>query len=291
LGIAYHPKTAENKFFYVNYTDKSQNTIVARYTISSKTGRADKDSEKVLLKLKQPYTNHNGGGVAFGPDGFLYIGMGDGGSGGDPQNYAQNPDDLLGKMLRIDADKGIMYDIPAGNPFAKSGGKPEIWASGLRNPWRFSFDAKSGDLYIADVGQGDYEEVNFQPATSKGGENYGWRCYEGAQVFNDKGCKDAATYVKPILQYDHGDRRCSITGGYVYRGKAFPALDGNYFYGDYCNGQIFYARKVKSAWQSTLGKATTMQISTFGEDSAHELYVADYVRGTLFQITDTANAQ
>jgi len=285
LGLAFHPKVTENNFFYVNYVDRSRNTVIARYTIGP-NGRADQNSEKILLKIPQPYTNHNGGQLAFGPDGYLYIGLGDGGSAGDPNNRAQNKDELLGKILRISVDP---YDIPAGNPFASGGGRPEIWALGLRNPWRFSFDRQTGDLYIADVGQGELEEINFQPSTSRGGENYGWRCFEGPRAYNTDGCESENAYVKPILEYDHSDGRCSITGGYVYRGSQYPALIGRYFYGDYCNGQIFYAQQAGGNWESALAIATTIKISTFGENSVGELFVADYDGGTIYQIIDTAN--
>lgn len=288
LGLAFHPKVAENNFFYVNYVDKSRNTVIARYTIGA-DGKADRNSEKVLLKIAQPFVNHNGGQLAFGPDGYLYIGLGDGGSAGDPGNRAQNKDELLGKILRINADEGDPYSIAAGNPFASGGGRSEIWVLGLRNPWRFSFDRQTGDLFIADVGQGELEEINFQPNTSRGGENYGWRCYEGSRAYNTDGCQDADAYVKPILEYDHGDGRCSVTGGYVYRGSQYPALIGRYFYGDYCNGQIFYAQQTDEKWESALAIATTIKISTFGENSTGELFVADYDTGTIYQITDTAN--
>jgi len=290
LGMAFHPKVAENNFFYVNYVDKSRNTVIARYTIAS-SGVADKNSEKVLLKIKQPYENHNGGQLAFGPDGYLYIGLGDGGDAGDPGNRAQNKEDLLGKILRINVDAGNPYDIPADNPFV--GGpatdKHEIWAFGLRNPWRFSFDRQTGDLFIADVGQGNLEEINFESANSRGGENYGWRCWEGEQPFNTDGCNEGFEMIKPILQYDHSDGRCSVTGGYMYRGKTYPALDGRYFYGDYCNGQIYYAQSGEDGWQSALAIATTLKISTFGESGTGELFVADYEGGTIYQLTDTAN--
>lgn len=289
LGLAFHPKVKQNNFFYINYIDKDTNTIIARYTISQTTGLADPASEKVLLKLKQPYPNHNGGDIKFGPDSYLYIGLGDGGSGNDPENRAQNKEELLGKLLRIDVDGSLTYAVPADNPFAKGGGKPEIWALGLRNPWRFSFDRKNGDLYIADVGQGQYEEVNFQPANSKGGKNYGWRCYEGAQAHLPEGCQDASVYTKPILQYDHGDKRCSVTGGFVYRGSKYPALDGHYLYADFCTKQLFSTKKTGDSWSPITTTSTGLDISTFGEDSNGELYAADYNNGGIYQIVDTAN--
>jgi glucose/arabinose dehydrogenase len=287
LGLAFHPQVAQNHYFFVNYVDNNQNTIIARYTISTATGLADKASEKTLLKIKQPYSNHNGGQLAFGPDGYLYIGMGDGGSAGDPENRAQNKNELLGKILRIDVNNDN-YAVPADNPFVKEGGKPEIWALGLRNPWRFSFDRKTGDLYIADVGQGNYEEIDLQKATSKGGENYGWRCYEGSHEFKTDGCLDANNYTLPILDYDHSDSRCSVTGGYVYRGGQYPALLGKYFFGDYCGGQLYYIEQKSGSWTATK-TTTSYKISTFGEDSNGELYLADHVGGAVYQITDIAN--
>ena len=289
LGMAFHPKVAENNFLYVNYIDKNMNTVVARYTISKTTGRAESNSEKVIFKVKQPYSNHDGGALAFGPDGYLYIGMGDGGSAGDPEKRAQNMNDLLGKMLRIDVDGGDPYSVPADNPFVSGGAKPEIWSSGLRNPWRFSFDRKTGDMYMADVGQGLYEEIDFQLSTSKGGENYGWRCYEGQHEFKTDGCEDASKYVKPIIEYDHSDGRCSVTGGYVYRGSKYPALDGKYFYGDFCGGQLYYAEQKSGQWAVVKAASTSYQLTTFGEDSAGELYLADYATGTIYQVTDSAN--
>jgi glucose/arabinose dehydrogenase len=291
LGLAFHPKLNEKPYLYVNYVDKDQNTIVARYGVAgtNETMKVDAASEKVLLKIAQPYANHNGGNLAFGPDGYLYIGMGDGGSGGDPEARGQNPDELLGKMLRIDVDKGDPYAIPAGNTFENGGGKPEIWAMGLRNPWRFSFDSKTGDLYIADVGQGDWEEINFQPKSSKSDKNYGWRCFEGTHEFKTDDCQKADKYVQPILEYNHSENRCSVTGGFVYRGRAFPALAGKYFYGDYCGGQLYYAQKSPSNWTTVLSLQTNLFITTFGVDSAGELYVADYQTGTLHQVTDSAN--
>ncbi|HEY5805754.1 MAG TPA: PQQ-dependent sugar dehydrogenase [Candidatus Saccharimonadales bacterium] len=288
LGLAFHPKVADNNYFFVNYTDKNQNTIVARYSIAKSTGRADPKSEKVLLKIKQPYTNHNGGSLAFGPDGYLYIGMGDGGSGGDPENRTQDKNDLLGKILRINVD-GDSYTTPSNNPFAQGGGKPEIWALGLRNPWRFSFDIKTGDMYIADVGQGSYEEINIQKTTSKGGMNFGWRCYEGTHKFNTEGCQQASDYTQPAIEYDHSENRCSVTGGYVYRGAKFPALTGKYFYSDYCGGQVYYASESSGTWTTTTAATTSYKPSTFGQDSSGELYLADYATGTIYHITATAN--
>lgn len=290
LGLAFHPNYQQNGYLYVNYIDKNQNTIIARYHVSSQPDVADSTSEKILFTLKQPYTNHNGGDLAFGPDGYLYAALGDGGSGGDPENRAQSKDSLLGKILRIDVDKGDPYTVPATNPFINQPNtKPEIWAYGLRNPWRFSFDKATGDMYIADVGQGNLEEVNFQKAASKGGENYGWRCYEGNRSYKPDGCLDASKYVAPIIEYSHDEDRCSITGGYVYRGSDNPALVGKYFYGDFCNGQLFYASNKNGTWAQTLAAKTTYSISTFGQGSDGELYFADFEAGNIYKIEDAAN--
>jgi glucose/arabinose dehydrogenase len=291
LGIAFHPKYHDNGFFFVNYVDKSDNSTIARYHVSKQTGLADPASEKILLKLKKPYGNHNGGSLEFGPDGYLYAGTGDGGAAGDPQNRAQNKTgSLFGKILRLDVDHGDPYSVPASNPFENGGKKSEVWAYGLRNPWRLGFDRKTGDLYIADVGQGDYEEINVQPAASKGGENYGWRCYEGLHEYNKEGCQSADNYIKPIVEFDHAEGRCSVTGGYVYRGLTFPALTGKYFFGDYCGGQVYYAEQIDNAWRTTVANVTNdYAISTFGEDSAGELYLADLIAGKLYQIQDSAN--
>ena len=288
LGLAFHPQVADNGYFYVNYIDKGEYTIIARYTISKQTGRADPTTEKVLLKIKQPYENHNGGMLLFGPDKYLYALLGDGGNGSDPQNHAQNTGDLLGKMLRIDVDNGDPYAIPATNPLGKGEGRQEIWAYGLRNPWRVSFDRKTGDLYIADVGQTMYEEVDFQKAGSAGGQNYGWHCYEGFHTLITDGCKAASNYTAPVLEYDHSEKRCSITGGYVYRGAKYPAMYGKYFYADYCGGQIYYTNE-SAGWKPTLAVATSANISTFGEDSSGELYIADHTTGAIYHLEDTAN--
>ena len=200
LGLAFHPNYASNGYFYVNYTATNGNTNISRFTVSANPDVANANSEVILLTVSQPYNNHNGGGIKFGPDGYLYIGMGDGGSGGDPGNRAQNTTNLLGKMLRIDVDGGSPYSIPVDNPFVNNGSvSNEIWAIGVRNPWRFSFDRQTGDLWIADVGQGDWEEINMQPAASNGGENYGWRCYEGNIAFETAGCSSVSSFLISML--------------------------------------------------------------------------------------------
>jgi glucose/arabinose dehydrogenase len=290
LGLAFHPDYAQNGYFFINYVDKDQNTVIARYKVSSDKNKADPNSEKVLLTLKQPYTNHNGGDLAFGPDGYLYAATGDGGSAGDPENRAQDKSSLFGKILRLDINKGDPYDIPVTNPFAQqTDAEGEIWAYGLRNPWRISFDKSTGDLYIADVGQGSLEEIDLQKANSKGGENYGWRCYEGNQPYQPAGCESADKYTAPVIEYNHDENRCSITGGYVYRGKENPAFIGKYFYGDYCNGQLFYAAPEGDKWTQTLAAKTDYSISTFGQGSDGELYVADFKTGNIYKLEDSAN--
>lgn len=284
LGLTFHPNFATNGYFFVNYTDKEDNTIVARYKANAQ-GKVDIGSEKIVLKVKQPYPNHNGGALAFGPDGFLYIAMGDGGSGGDPDNRSQNKSDLLGKLLRIDVNKGDPYTVPASNPLAnETVVKPEIWAWGLRNPWRISFDSQTGDLYIADVGQGKIEELNVQKAASKGGENYGWRCYEGTQAFNTVGCKAASEYITPAFEYAHENGRCSITGGYVYRGQKMASLAGSYVFGDLCTGEILGAMQSGGGWNQTVLLKTPYTISTFGQDQDGELYVADLDSGSIYRL-------
>jgi len=288
LGLAFHPRYAENGFFFVNYTDLSGHTVVARYHVSSDPNRADPATRKQILFVQQPFSNHNGGELQFGRDGYLYIGMGDGGSGGDPGNRAQNLTDLLGKMLRVDVDNGDPYAIPPSNPYVgTTAARPEIWASGLRNPWRFSFDRDNGDLWIADVGQGAWEEVNFQPGTSIGGENYGWRRMEGTHCFNPSTNCNNGTLVVPVIEYDHSAGACSVTGGYVYRGSQHPRLKGLYLYGDFCSGRIWGATR-SQAGEITIHDLsdTAFNISAFGQDSNGELYVAD-LGGAVYRITDS----
>jgi glucose/arabinose dehydrogenase len=282
LGLAFHPRYIENGYFFVNYTDRSGDTIIARFRVSGDPNRADPTTEARLLYIPQPYRNHNGGVTAFGPDGYLYLGLGDGGSGGDPLGYGQSLDTLLGKILRIDVDPGLdsgaeeLYVIPPDNPFATGGGLPEIWAYGLRNPWRFSFDDLTGDLYIADVGQNSYEEVNFQPADSAGGENYGWNILEGFECFRQQGC-DTSQLTLPVHVYEtRSNGNCSITGGYVYRGS-LPDWQGVYFFGDYCSGRVWgLLPSAAGEWQSRLLFETGATITTFGLDEAGELYIVSH---------------
>jgi glucose/arabinose dehydrogenase len=285
LGLAFHPEYATSGYFYLDYTDLSGNTVIARYTVSGDPDRADPGSAAILLTIKQPFGNHNGGTLAFGPlDGFLYIGMGDGGSSGDPGDRAQDDGTLLGKMLRIDVDTGEPYGIPPDNPFAGPGDPlDEIWAKGLRNPYRWSFDRQTGDLYIADVGQGAWEEVDFQPAASAGGQNYGWRLMEGSHCFNPPvDCNDGSLTL-PIHEYGH-DLGCSITGGCVYRGQAIGGLQGSYFFGDYCSGRIWTLRvaggQATELFERTAELAPESgqfidNVVAFGEDGQGELYIVD----------------
>ena len=283
LGLAFHPQYATNGFFYIDYTRSDGDIVIARYHVSSDPNVADANSATILLTLEHSeFGNHNGGQLQFGPDGYLYIGTGDGGAGGDPNNRAQNVGDPLGKILRLDVNAAAPY-IPASNPFASGGGaaRREVWAYGLRNPWRFSFDRETGDLWIADVGQDRYEEIDLQPRASIGGENYGWRRMEGFHCYNPStNCSDP-TFVPPILEYSHDDGSCSVTGGNRYRGVKMPSMRGAYFYGDYCTGKIWTATQTSAgAWISKLLTDTNMNISSFGEDMNGELYVAD-LNGTV----------
>jgi glucose/arabinose dehydrogenase len=288
LGLAFHPDYAGTGFFYVNYTDLGGHTQVKRFTVSGDPDVADEASGLTILSVTQPFSNHNGGMIAFGPDGMLYIGMGDGGDGGDPQNHGQRPSTLLGSMLRLDVDGGSPYAIPGDNPYvAHATYREETWSYGLRNPWRFSFDRTTDDLYIGDVGQGQIEEVDFQPASSDGGENYGWNTMEGSQCYPSTSACSSSGLTLPVAEYSHGEG-CSITGGYVYRGSDWPALEGRYFYADYCNGWIrslVVTGGVAADLQDhTPDVGTLSQISSFGEDGAGELYVVSR-SGTVYRIT------
>jgi glucose/arabinose dehydrogenase len=285
LGLAFHPNFTENSSLFVNYTNREGNTVIARFSVSSDAARADPSSEVILLTVAQPAGNHNGGHLAFGPDGYLYAGLGDGGGSGDRFGNGQNGTTLLGAMLRLDVDSGQPYTVPAGNPFAGDATvRDEIWAIGLRNPWRFSFDRVTGDLYIADVGQNQYEEVNFQPAKSTGGQNYGWPVMEGVHCYPEDRACDQAALTLPVVEYDHS-RGCSVTGGYVYRGQGFPLLEGIYVYGDYCSGRIWgLARSGGGTWRTAQLAQADISLSSFGEDEAGELYLTDMGQGKLFRL-------
>ena len=286
LGVAFHPDYRANGRFFVDYTRAGDGaTVIAEYRVSTDPQRADPASARVLLVIPQPFENHNGGALRFGPDGLLYIGMGDGGSANDPGNRAQDTAQLLGKILRIDVDRGIPYGIPPGNPFAdRQGGRPEIWAYGLRNPWRFSFDRATGDLFVGDVGQGAWEEVDRFAAGAGAGSNLGWRAMEGRHCTGlaaSVACNDPSLTL-PIVEYDHGGGRCSITGGTVYRGVNVPALASRYVYADFCTGQVWGAGPDRDgAWQVRDVVAYGASISAFGEDEAGELYFADYANGQI----------
>jgi glucose/arabinose dehydrogenase len=274
LGLAFHPRYKTNGLFFINYSNVNGDTVVARYTVSSSDPNlADPNSAAFVIQIDQPFPNHNGGNLAFGPDGYLYIGMGDGGSQGDPNGNGQNPKALLGKLLRLDIDNAQPYAAPKDNAFATNPDfAPEVWALGFRNPWRFSFDRKTGDLYIGDVGQNQWEEIDFQPAGASAGLNYGWNIMEGTHRYSGEPVKEGLT--APITEYSHSVGGCSITGGYVYRGDVLKALDGVYFFADYCSGIIWSTfRDANGAWQTNLFKDTDYSIPSFGQDEAGELYV------------------
>ncbi len=295
LGLAFHPGYAENGRFFVNYTSGDGATVIAEFAASENANVADAASERILLSIPQPYANHNGGDLAFGPDGHLYIGMGDGGDRDDPEENGQNPATLLGAMLRIGVDGGSEpYTVPQDNPFVGEGGAaPEVWAYGLRNPWRFSFDRETGDLWIADVGQNAFEEVNFQSAASAGGENYGWNTTEGESCFNVEDARtplqscDREGLTGPVLSYPHSEGQ-SITGGYVYRGEAIPALVGHYVYGDFASGTLWSAAAA-GGYASTELAESGFNVVAFGEDEAGELYVADF-SGAVYRVVSSDRA-
>lgn len=294
LGLAFDPDYAVNGFFYVNYTNENGNTQISRFKVKTNNPNvANRNSERSVLRINQPFSNHNGGCIRFGPDGYLYIAMGDGGSGGDPNNNAQNRKSLLGKILRIDVRNGLPYKIPPDNPFVDSlNYRPEIWALGLRNPWRFSFDAINGKMYIGDVGQMYWEEINVQPK-GKGGNNYGWRCYEGKHAFNTDSCQPQSSYISPVYEYFHNDsiNERAVTGGFVYRGHMYPSLYGKYIFTDYGSG-IFRAyykqtgrKRIKTVLDSDDG------FSSFGVDKNNEMYVCNLPEGIIYHITDGSSFQ
>ena len=279
LGLAFHPNYAQNGYFYVDYTEDVSGglyTVIARYQVSADDpDQADPNSELRLLHIQQPYPNHNGGQLQFGPDGYLYIGMGDGGSQGDPNGNGQSLQTLLGKLLRIDVDGGEPYAIPADNPFASGGGLPEIWDYGFRNPWRFSFDRLTGDLYIGDVGQNSWEEIDFLPAGSPGGYNFGWNYYEGTHSYQGTP-PSGVNFIMPVAEYGH-DQGESVTGGYVYRGANLPEWQGVCLYGDYGSGLVWgLLRMPDGSWQNELLFQTGAQITSFGVDESGEIYLVDY---------------
>jgi glucose/arabinose dehydrogenase len=307
LGLVFHPNYANNGYFYVNYTHTSGGTTytrISRFTVSSNSNVANVNSEEVLLTVVQPFENHNAGDIHFGPDGYLYIPLGDGGSGGDPQNNAQTMTRLLGKIIRIDVNaqagspsdcKGSgtgSYTIPAGNPLVDGPGRncDEIWAAGLRNPWRSSFDRLTGDLYIGDVGQNAWEEVNFQRAGSPGGTNYGWRCYEGNHAYDLDGCRDRSSYTFPIFEYAQGSNNCSVIAGYVYRGSQYPAMYGHFLLTDYCSGIFWDLVCAANGWQVT--QHTNLQAFgrvAFGEDAQGELYVVDRSANKIYRLVENTS--
>jgi glucose/arabinose dehydrogenase len=270
LSIAFHPKYATNNFVYAYYTTQNGDLTISRFTVNPTTKVAGNKLE--LLSIPHPRENHNGGQLQFGPDGFLYIGTGDGGGGGDPDANGQNKQTLLGKILRIDVDSGSPYGIPNDNPFKSTGGAKEVWAYGLRNPWRFSFDRSIGDLWIGDVGQGKLEEVNFTPKGSSAPRNYGWKITEGKNCFEANTC-DRNGLEMPVLDYGHAAGDVSITGGFVYRGTASPKISGKYIYADFSSGRIWSLIKSGSDFVNTLEIDTDQNISSFGEGADGELYV------------------
>lgn len=302
LGLAFHPNYATNGFFYINYTNTTsiRRTRISRFQVTGNANVADPDSEIIILTVDQPFSNHNAGDIHFGPDGLLYIPLGDGGSGGDPNNNAQNMGLLLGKVVRIDVDSGPgsspdcvglgtgQYTIPSTNPFVDGAGGAcdEIWAVGLRNPWRSSFDRLTGDFYIADVGQSAWEEIDFEPAGSAGGANYGWRCFEGSQSFNANGCAPSSSFTFPIFEYSQSGGDCSVIGGYVYRGTLFPALFGHYVFTDFCTGNFWDSIPDGAGGWQTAQHTNLLAFGyvSFGEDANGEVYVVHQGSGTLFRL-------
>lgn len=291
LGLAFAPDYAESGLFYVNYTDQNGNTVVSRFSTGDDPNRADPASETVILQQEQPRANHNGGALDFGPDGFLYIGFGDGGGQGDPDGNGQDLSTWLGKILRIDVDPasatdGMTYAIPDDNPFVDDAdAAPEVWAHGLRNPWRFTFDRETGDMWVGDVGQNEIEEVTLLPVADGTGQNLGWNITEGTNCYVEPEC-DMSGLIGPTLEYTHEVGGCSVTGGYVYRGEAMPDLRGVYVFADYCSGLLWGAgQDAEGAWVMSEPIDTGLSISSFGEDTAGEVYLTDISGGTVYRLT------
>jgi len=296
LSVAFPPGFgASVNHFYVYYVNNSGDLNISRFAVSAgDPDSGDPNSEQIILTIPHPVNaNHDGGQLMFGPnDGYLYIGPGDGGGGGDPGENAQDPNELLGKLLRLDVETGspLTYTIPTTNPYTQTAGyRGEIWALGLRNPWRFSFDRQTADLYIADVGQQEWEEINFQPASSAGGENYGWDCYEGNHDFELGGCGASGVYTFPVHEYFHDDTICAVIGGFVYRGSAAAFMQGLYFFGDSCGGQIWGLQPDGTGWQSSPLLDTMLGITSFGEDEAGNLYAADGIDGVIYRVDSLEN--
>ncbi|HEV2067453.1 MAG TPA: PQQ-dependent sugar dehydrogenase [Thermomicrobiales bacterium] len=291
LGLALAPDYAESGLFYVNYTDLDGNTVVSRFSVSDDPNRGDPDSEAVVLRQEQPRPNHNGGVLEFGPDGYLYIGLGDGGGQGDPDGNGQSLGTWLGKILRIDVDparieEGDTYAVPDDNPFVDDAdARPEIWAYGLRNPWRFTFDRETGDLWVGDVGQNQIEEVTMLPAEDGGGQNLGWNITEGTSCYAEPEC-DQSGLTPPTVEYTHEVGGCSVTGGYVYRGESMPDLRNVYVFADFCSGLLWGAGlDAQGDWVMSEPIETDLSISSFGEDAAGELYLTDLSGGTVYRLT------
>jgi len=288
LGLVFHPDYKDNGYFFVDYTNRNGNTVIARFTANTDRTNADPSTFKQILTVNQPFANHNGGQLAFGPDGMLYIGMGDGGSQGDPNRNGQNTNVLLAKILRIDIDHGDPYAIPPDNPFADgTGGKPEVWDFGFRNPWRFSFDRQTHDLYVGDVGQAKWEEVDFIATGTKGGLNFGWNIMEGAHCYSPATNCNQNGLVLPVTETAH-PANCAIIGGYVYRGAQYPTINGAYFFTDYCSGTVWaMTRDASGAWTTTQVIASPSSYagySSFGEDLAGELYITDLANGAVYHL-------
>lgn len=292
LGLAFPPNFAETGFFYVNYTQNNGDTRISRFSLMTDSlNVADPNSEQIMIEFDQPYSNHNGGCIKFGPDGYLYISEGDGGSGGDPLGNGQKKNTFLAKMLRIDVNEPNppYYKVPEDNPFVgQSDYYPEIWSLGLRNVWRFSFDRLTGDMWMGDVGQNLWEEIDYEPA-GMGGRNYGWRCYEGDATYNTSGCQPASSYIAPVFDYSHAAANgCSVTGGFVYRGSKYPDLYGKYLFADYCSGRWWYTAPDGNGGFTTtvLANLSAYEYSTFGEDKEGELYVAALGAGKIYKIRE-----